>query len=157
MIDPGPDPVVYVDANVFIRAVEGTEEVSSPAKTFLAYLRANKNVALTSELTLAEVLAPPSRPDALPLHIKRRVYLDLLSWSSLVSPVPVTRDILIETADLRAVAGMKLPDAIRLVSAIRGRCCYFVSSDTDFSKLPQGMKLIRPDAVGIDGLLKELA
>jgi predicted nucleic acid-binding protein len=49
---------------------------------------------------------------------------------------------------------MKLPDAIHLVSAIRSKCRYLVSSDSDFDDLPDGMERVKPDAGGIEGLLK---
>jgi len=113
-------------------------------------------MAITSELTLAEVLAPPDRKDALPLHVKRRLYLDLLVWSRFIDLKPVSRDVLYETADLRNVAKMKLPDAIHLVTAIQNKCRYFVSKDRRL-KIPRGMKLVPPDKNGIAQVLKEIA
>lgn len=156
MIDPAQGQPVYVDANVFIHAVEGTPDTAAGPRKLLDFLRSNSGLAATSEITFAETLATPQRQDALPLSVKRRAYLDLLLWSAFIRLVPVSRDILIETADLRAVARLKLPDAVHLVSAIRGRCRYFVSSDKDFHKLPSGMTLVTPDVLSIDGLLKAL-
>jgi predicted nucleic acid-binding protein len=153
--------MIYLDTNVFIRAVEGVDEAAAPAKRLMETLRGlPAGVAATSEITLAEVLAPPKRSDALSLHIKRRVYLDLLVWSPLIKLIPVSRDILIETADLRttgAVKGIKLPDAIHLVSAKRTNCRFFVSMDRDFDKLPQGMERIDPDDKGLSKLIEELS
>ena len=154
------DPIgqgVYLETNFFIKAVEGIPEDADPPKKLIEVLRTRPGLAITSEITLAETLAPPRRPDALPLHIKRRVYLDLLVWSRFITLMPVSRDILIDTADLRSVARMKLPDAIHLVSAIRGSCRYIVSSDSDFDRLPRGRTRIAPDVAGIDNLLKALA
>src|ERR1700686_5349124 len=102
---------LYLDTNVFIKAVEGTDEAAVPAKRLIEALRSHHSgVAETSEITFAEVLASPQRSDALPLQIKRRVYLDLLVWSAFITLIPVSRDILIETADLSTVARFKLPD-----------------------------------------------
>jgi predicted nucleic acid-binding protein len=156
MTDAATSQPVYLETNFFIKAVEGTPEVANPPKRLIEILRLRPGLGVTSEITFAETLAPPRRADALPLHIKRRAYLDLLLWSGFLTLIPISRDILIETADLRSVARMKLPDAIHLVSAIRGRCRYLVSGDSDFDRLPEGMSPVRPDAVGIDGLLKEL-
>src|ERR1700682_775969 len=83
---------------------------------------------------------------------KRRAYLDLLVWSAFIRLIPVSRDILIETADLSTVAKFKLPDAIHLVSARRSGCRLFVSTDRDFDKLPQGMERINPDEDGLSRL-----
>jgi predicted nucleic acid-binding protein len=145
---------VYLETNFFIKAVEGLSEVAAPPKKLIEVLLTRPGLGVTSEITFAETLAPPTRADALPLHIKRRVYLDLLLWSQFITLVPVSRDVLIETADLRSVARMKLPDAIHLVSAIRSKCRYLVSSDSDFDDLPDGMERVKPDAGGIEGLLK---
>jgi predicted nucleic acid-binding protein len=157
MIEP-PTGVVYLDTNVFIKAVEGTDEAAAPAKRLIKALRHHRfGIAATSEITFAEVLASPKRPDALPLQIKRRAYLDLLVWSAFIKLIPVSRDVLIETADLSSIARLKLPDAIHLVSAIRSGCRFFVSTDRDFDKLPQGMERVIPDEDGLSRLIKELS
>jgi len=157
MNDPTADPTIYLDANVFINAVEGVPETASAPKRLLSALQAHPGIAATSEITFAEVLAPPQRSDALPLHIKRRAYLDLLLWNGFITLIPVTREILIETADLRAAARLKLPDAIHIASAIRGGCRYAVSNDDDFRKLPENMTRVKPNEQGVDALLKEIA
>ena len=150
--------IIYLDTNVFIMAVEGTDETAAPAKRLIQILRSqHPGVAATSEITFAEVLASPKRSDALPLHIKRRAYLDLLVWSAFIALVPVSRDILIETADLSTVARFKLPDAIHLVSAKRRGCRFLVSTDKDFDKLAHGMERINPDQHGLSRLIKELS
>ncbi|WP_022721559.1 PIN domain-containing protein [Rhodopseudomonas sp. B29] len=150
--------LVYLDTNLFINAVEGTVEAGAPARRLIAFLRADgRRLAVTSEITFAEVLAPAKRPDALTLEIKRRVYLDLLLWSKVVGLVPVSREILIDTADLRLVAPLKLPDAIHLKSAIAAGCEFFVTSDEDFNRLPVGMKRVNCESTEIDQLISELS
>jgi predicted nucleic acid-binding protein len=157
MTEP-PASIIYLDTNVFIKAVEGTDEAAAPAKRLIATLRRQRaGIAATSEITFAEVLASPKRSDALPLHIKRRAYLDLLVWGAFITLIPVNRDILIETADLSTVARFKLPDAVHLVSARRSGCRFFVSADKDFDKLPHGMERIDPDENGLSRLMKQLS
>jgi predicted nucleic acid-binding protein len=85
------------------------------------------------------------------------VYLDLLVWSAFISLVPVSRAVLIETADLGGVTRLKLPDAVHLVSAKRSNCRFFVSTDRDFDKLPQGMERISPDENGLSRLMEALS
>jgi predicted nucleic acid-binding protein len=145
---------VYVDSNVLIYSVEGVPPTAEPAKRLIKTLRDRRSALFTSEIALAEVLAPSKRRGALPLHIKRRVYLDLLIWSGAVSLVPITREILIRTADLRKTLSLKLPDAIHLISAIQSSCAFFVSGDADFKKLAPGIRLVRPDEQSIDDLLQ---
>jgi len=148
---------VYIDSNVFIYAVEGVTEIAAPAKDLIAFLREHRDLMFTSEITIAEVLAPASGTGAWPLHIKRRPYMDLLIWSGAVTLVPVTRGILIDTAGLRTMARLKLPDAIHLSSAIQHDCRYLVTGDDDFKSLPRGMELVQADETGIYNLLKALA
>jgi hypothetical protein len=79
-------------------------------------LGSNLDIAVTSELTLAEVL-PKANP------IRRRNYLELILWSGLFNLYSVTRDVLMDTADYRKIAAvcgrmlsfdraLKLPDGI---------------------------------------------
>ena len=147
----------YLDTNVFIYFIEGESSVAAPLRDLFSALQRNPLVAVTSELTFAEVLAPPRRPGALPLHVKRRKYLDLILWSDFIQLVPVSRSILIETADLRNVARRKLADAIHIVSVVRSQCVFFVSSDGDAKRLPDGMKRIVPDGQGVRTILDALA
>ncbi|MEJ2625580.1 MAG: PIN domain-containing protein [Pseudolabrys sp.] len=157
MTEASSQSLIYLETNFFIKAVEGTAETAGPPKKLLGLLRQRPGLACTSELTFAETLAPPKRPDALPLNMKRRVYLDLLIWSAFIALLPITREVLIETADLRAVARMKLADAIHLVSAVRSGCRYVVTSDSDFKSLPAGVERVEPDETGIEHILSALA
>jgi predicted nucleic acid-binding protein len=147
---------VYVDSNILIYAVEGVPATAGPAKELIQFLRGRRDVMFTSEITLAEVLAPSKRAGAWPLPSKRRAYLDLLLWSGAVSLVPVSRDLLIRTADLRKITPLKLPDAIHLTSAVHARCEFLVTGDNNFKKLPKGMKRVTPDEQGVRNLLQVL-
>jgi|tagenome__1003787_1003787.scaffolds.fasta_scaffold20782701_2 predicted nucleic acid-binding protein len=79
-----------------------------------------------------------------------RVYLDATEL------VPVSRDLLIETADLRQVSRYKLPDAVHVVSAIRSQCTYFLSNDVDGKRVPSEMQWVRPNAEGLRTIVEAL-
>jgi predicted nucleic acid-binding protein len=129
--------IIYLDTNFFIKAVEGTKETAAPAKKLIEVLRQRPaGLAVTSEITFAEVLA---------------------LWSKFIGLIPVSRSILIETANLRVVAPLKLPDAIHLTSAIQSGCRFFVSADKDFNKLPTGMERVNFDEESLSRLIKELS
>ena len=149
--------MLYLETNIFIYAVEGTIETSGPAKRLMTALRTRPGIAVTSELTLAEVLAPTTRPDAPAPEVKRRAYLDLLVGSAFIELAAVTRAILLDTVDLRSAVTMKLADAIHLASAIHLGCRYFVSNDRDFRRLPGPISWVMPDEDGIARILRELA
>jgi hypothetical protein len=95
MTDQRQESLVYIDANAFIYAVEGGDALAGSIKALFERLRELPGTAVTSELTLAEVL--PRAP--LPRH--RRSYFDLLVWSGIFDLSPVSRGILVETADYR--------------------------------------------------------
>ena len=150
--------LMYLDTNFFIKAVEGLDEAAAPAKTLIEILRRQRpGIAATSENTFAEVLAPSMRPDALPLHLKRRAYLDLLLWSGFVALIPVSRNILIETAQMRTMGKFKLPDAVHLVSAVHVRSRFFVSADRDFDRMPEGMERVDCNHDSLPRLLEGLS
>jgi predicted nucleic acid-binding protein len=146
---------LYFDANVFIYAVEGSDDIAGHLRTLFELLSSNLNLAVTSELTLAEVL-PKADP------IRRRTYLELILYSGLFNLYPVTRDILMETADYRRIAGVskpdasmpKLPDAIHVVTAVRAGCGRILSFDRAL-KLPEGMRRLTRD--GLPQLIEELS
>jgi len=150
-------PFVYIDTNVFIAGFESPIENARPVQDFLRALRERPGIGISSELTLAEILAPVSRPHALPAVKRRRLYFDLLLWSGLIDLRPVTREILIETADLRSVARHKLPDAIHVVTAVHAHCSFFLSHDDGMKRLPQGMRRVRADESGVDEILRALS
>jgi predicted nucleic acid-binding protein len=152
-------PTVYVDANPSIYFIDGEEAVANRLRPFFELLRQKPGTAMTSELTLAEVLAK-ARPDA------RRSYLNLIVWSKLFELQPITRDILIDTAEYRQVSQttrpdgtkvtVKLPDAIHVVTAVRSRCRMFLSADTGL-KLPVEMMVLEPNDAGFSTLMQALA
>ena len=147
--------LVYLDANVFIDAYDGEEALSDSAKSLLAHLRTSPAVAVTSELSLAEVLADPEAKRDLR---RKRAYLDLMVWSRFVTLVPVTRDVLYLTAKLRALhrPKLKLADAIHLATASEHRCRIFVSRDEGI-QTPLGMRRMRTDRDGAQAIIEALA
>jgi predicted nucleic acid-binding protein len=150
MTDIDQVPRLYLDANVFIYAIEGSADVADPLRQLFDLFRTNRGIAVTSELTLAEVLPRAS-------SVQRRNYLNLIVWSHIFDLRPVSRDVLIDTAKYRERAGMpKLPDAIHVVTAIRAGCRTILSADTRL-KLPVGYSLLPPIADNLSRLIEELS
>lgn len=138
------DRLIYLDANVFIYAIEGSGEIADPLRQLFDLFGTRRAIGVTSELTLAEVLAGAA-------DVRRRMYLDLIVWSRIFDLQPVTRDVLIETAEYRKHSGMpKLPDAIHVVTAIRAGCRSILSADIRL-RLPDGFSLTLPNR---DNLLR---
>ncbi|MBI5321471.1 PIN domain-containing protein [Bradyrhizobium sp.] len=144
------DSRVYLDANVFIYAIEGSPEVAGPLQRLFELFRTKRGVGVTSELTLAEVLPRATT-------VQRRLYLDLLIWSRTFDLQPISREVLVETADYRRNAQMpKLPDAIHVVTAIRTGCRTVISADSRL-KLPEGFRSLLPDPASVFRIVQDLS
>lgn len=124
---------IYLDTNIFIYALEGYPAFR-PALTALFEAFDRREVAaVTSELTLAEALVKP----LLDRHAERQVaYLQLLQPTASLQVVPVSREILIAAARLRADVTLKLPDAIHVATAQLTGCAHFLTNDTRIPSLP---------------------
>jgi predicted nucleic acid-binding protein len=153
-----PKPLLYVDANVFMYAIEGDDTLAESARTLFGALSKNRGLAATSELTLAEVL-PKARPD------QQSSYFNLIIWSGIFDLRPISRDILLESARYRRAAfsaargasGMpKLPDAIHIVTAASAGCRRLISNDHGW-QMPVGITVVTPNPAGIAALLKEIS
>ena len=150
--------LVYIDANPFIYFIEGEASLAVAIRELFAMFAARPGLAVTSELTLAEVLPKAAVPF-------RRAYLDLIIWSGASELRPVTRSVLVETAAYRRASlvrnadgsqsMVKLPDAIHAVTVIQGGCRRILSNDAGL-RLPEGYRRVSPDHAGISSLVQEL-
>jgi predicted nucleic acid-binding protein len=150
---------IYFDSNAFIYAIEGKDEISAELHKLLAVLGRQPEPACTSELTLAEVLPKAN-------VVQRRNYFTMILHSGLFDLLPVTREILIETADFRRhrtrptpharLAMPKLADSIHVVSAVNAKCNTFVSLDRGM-QLPVGLHRVGREGGLLDQLVQELS
>lgn len=149
-------PLVYLDTNVFVRGIEGVESEAAPILKLLERLRDYPGASVTSELTLAELLAPTGRANTLELHVKEPLYLDMIADGDFISLHPVTREILIQTAHLRVNFPQKLPDAIHIVTAVQTGCRFFMSHDRDSKRLPNSLLHVYPNENGVATTIEAL-
>lgn len=152
---------VYLDANPLIYAVEREPAAAEPMQALLRALGERPGMAVTSELTLGEIMVGvEKRADA---QLKR-TYRKLLIGSGLFDLRPVSRGILLQAARYRAVAYPDAaeprqdrrnyyPDAVHIVTALEARCRYFVTGD-DRIRLAQGLTRVETDQASIDQLIK---
>ena len=118
---------IYLDANVFIAAYETGGSRSDHAWWILQAIEAKEFHAVTSELTLAEVLIGPFREgdNELASH-----YRDIFTSENGFEVATVERNVLIEAAMLRSMTrSLKLPDAIHVATARLKGCMFMVSDD----------------------------
>ncbi|MDJ0621031.1 MAG: type II toxin-antitoxin system VapC family toxin [Calothrix sp. MO_192.B10] len=124
---------VYLDTNIFIYAIEGYPDFVDELSQLFDNIDAGNFRAFTSELTLAEVLVRPLIDGNLEIQA---AYQQALQSSEVLEVVVVSRDVLIEAARLRAIANLRLPDAIHGATAILTGCETFLTNDRRLAALP---------------------
>jgi predicted nucleic acid-binding protein len=130
--------VVYFDTNIIIYIVEGYPAQRVVMRDLVRALDDGLFRTLTSEMTLAEVLVGPFRA---PNPLYEITYNAVLSGQEKVEVVPVTREILVDAARLRAESRMRLPDAIHVATAARHGCDIFLTNDNRL-RPPAGLTIM---------------
>lgn len=130
--------LVYLDTNIIIYAVEGYETHAARIKVVLQGMTDGEITAVTSDLTLAEVLVKPKRDTNRNLE---QAYRQFLLPTESFRNSAVSREILEAAADIRANSDLKLPDAIHFASAINQHCDSFLTNDDRFEGM-SGIKVV---------------
>lgn len=116
----------YLDTNIWIYALEGYPEFLQPLTDLFAAIDRGVVQAVTSELTLAEVLVKPFMDGSTDRQI---AYRQAIRSSQFLQVISVSREILIEAAELRANSQIKLPDAIHIATALSMQCSTLLTND----------------------------
>jgi predicted nucleic acid-binding protein len=127
---------------VFIYAVEGLAPFATPLAALFSRFDSGQLHAVTSELTVAEVLVKPLRDGNATLC---DAFERMLRTSGALTMVPVSRSILAHAAAVRATSSLKLPDAIHAATAMEQTCTTFLTNDRLFTTLTGLPVLHLPD------------
>ncbi len=129
MVTPAPlrqHRRVLVDSSVWIYHFEQHPEFAAAAGRVIGSLEDGRFRGIVSELTLLELTVRP-------LQLGRQDIADeyelLLSYFPNVELQPVSREILLDAAALRARHRLRTPDAILLATGIRSSATAAVTSD----------------------------
>jgi predicted nucleic acid-binding protein len=136
--DLGPG-AVGVDASIFIYFIEEHSQYLSLIEPLFQQADGGERELATSALTLMEVLIVPYRNGNRPLAERYRA---LLTGSRGVRMMDLTREQLLAAAQLRAVTGVKTPDALQLVAALGAGCATFVTNDRRLPAIP-GLRVLQ--------------
>lgn len=117
---------IYLDANVFIYALDNLPPWNVLSAELLHGAEAGVIAAITSELTLAECLVKPYQTRS---QQAVSIYEQTIRPRSWLTIMPVSRVVLIETARIRAASTAKLPDAIHVASFHLQRADVFITND----------------------------
>jgi uncharacterized protein len=133
---------VYLDTSTFIYFVEQHPRYFPVCEELFHEIEAGRTKALTSTLTLLEILVQPYRQKKDDLVFK---FYALLTTYPHLTWVPMTLSVADQAAKLRAEHGLKTPDAIQAASAISCGAGGFVCNDRIFSKVQAFESLILDD------------
>ena len=131
---------VALDTAPLIYYVEENSVFLEQVRPFFEALEQAEFTALTSTLTISELLVKPLQ---LGQTDKARIFRELLA--EYVEIVPVTYEIAELAAQLRADHNFRTPDAIQIATAINRQADTFLTNDIRLSRLKQPEILVLSD------------
>jgi predicted nucleic acid-binding protein len=134
----GPGPVA-LDTAVFIYFIEEHPAYLPLIEPIFLELDRGGIEAVTSAITLLEVLVVPYRAGNLPLAER---YDQLMTRGKGLRLVALDNGQLRAAAQLRAFHAVRTPDALQLVAALSTRCTTFVTNDREIPDLP-GLRVLQ--------------
>ena len=135
-LKPGP---VTLDTQVFIYFIEEDKQFLPLVKPLFEAIDHGTLLAVTSGLTLMEVLVVPYRTGNFSLADR---YEALLTRSRGLRFIEVDRPLLRAAAQLRAAYRLKPPDAIQVAAAMVANCQAFLTNDRRIPSMP-GLKVFQ--------------
>jgi predicted nucleic acid-binding protein len=130
---PGRHQRVLIDTGVWIYHFEQHPKFGPPAGRVVEALEAGKFRGIASELSLLELTVRP-------LQLGRQDVADdyevLLGYFPNLELEPISREILLQAAELRARHRLRTPDAIQIATGLRTGATLAVSNDAAWRDLP---------------------
>lgn len=141
---PGPHALVLIDTAIWIYHFERHTQFGSAAGKVIESLEAGQFRGVASELTLLELTVRP-------LQLGRQDVADeyelLLDHFPNLELAPVTREILLLAAGLRARHRLRTPDAIQVATAIQRGATLAITNDDAWRVLPVIETVILSDLI----------
>lgn len=141
---PGTHALVLIDTALWIYHFERHAQFGSAAGKVIEGLEAGKFRGVASELTLLELTVRP-------LQLARQDVADeyelLLDHFPNLELAPVTREILLLAAGLRARHRLRTPDAIQVATAIQRGATLAITNDDAWRTLPMIETIILSDLI----------
>jgi predicted nucleic acid-binding protein len=122
--------VIYADANVIIRLIEGDATTRAPLEARLLPFRGTMGFLQTSRLSWLECHVKPLRTN----DAKLLSLYDAFYGSAEVEILELTRAVVEKATHLRAAFNFKTPDALHLASAILSGAKAFLTGDKGLAR-----------------------
>ena len=135
---------VLIDTSVWIYHLEGHERLANPAGRIIECIEDGKFRGITSELTLLELTVKP-------LQLGRQDIADdhemLLGYFPNLQLEPISRNILMDAAGIRARYRLRTPDSIQLATGLSVGATLAVTNVDAWRDFPLIETLILEDLV----------
>jgi len=122
--------VIYLDANIIIRFVEGDPIARAPLKVRLAPFTGIRGSMITSRISRLECRSKPLGRGATAILQEFDIFFSGFEAQLL----DVSNDVLEKATELRAAYNFKTPDAIHLATAILSGCPSFLTGDKSLAR-----------------------
>jgi predicted nucleic acid-binding protein len=127
---------------VFIYFIERREPYRSRVRPLFDAIDRQQLTAVTSTVTLTEVMTRPLR---LGNHELAEAYRSALLNTPALLTLPVSARIAEEAADLRALHNLRTPDALQLATATVARAQFFITNDARLQMVREPRVLLLDD------------
>ncbi|MDT8442529.1 MAG: type II toxin-antitoxin system VapC family toxin [Desulfuromonadales bacterium] len=126
------EALIAVDTVVLVYFLERHPQYYPAAKTLFQRIEEGSLHAVMASLVLTELLVPAYREQATPVatHL-----IDVLQGFPHLKIVPLSNDIAILAARLRARYGLRTPDAIHVATALHEQCSGLVTNDLELLRV----------------------
>ncbi|MCC7355672.1 MAG: PIN domain-containing protein [Anaerolineae bacterium] len=131
--------LVGLDTAPLIYFIEEDQTYLETVRPFFDAIERGELMAVTSVVTLLEVLVQPLRRGDERLA---QQYRDILLNAEGLTTVMVSQDIAGKAALLRATYNIRTPDAIQIATAIHGGASFFLTNDARLPSLPDLKTLV---------------
>jgi len=130
---------VYIDTNILMYLFEGAANYQAVLESILEGIEQQYFEAVSSDLTLAELLVKPLKVGNGKLAEQYRDYLEQDDGINLIS---VSRNDFIQAAFIRSQTKLKLPDSLHLACAMSSECDMILTNDKAFQS-SENLKVIQ--------------
>lgn len=130
---------IYLDTNLYIYLFENHPDYASAVEKIVLACKKYKIQILASNLIFAELLvAPLQQNDSVNTKLYKNLHRELPNFNA----IPVTKQIGVKAAELRAKYNLKTPDAIHLATAICQETDAFITHDQKLKPVTEANILI---------------
>lgn len=125
---------IGLDTNIFIYFLEDHPRYGSWCASLFNFIERGRNPAVTSTITLLELLVPPYRDQK--EELAQKIFALVTTYPK-IEWVPVTMNLADRAAELRARYRLSTPDAVQLATAIDHRATRFYGNDRSLRRVKE--------------------